>query len=371
MDRRLGKSILLVFLLILAVILASCAQQQSTIHFSEELAVHYIDVGQGDATLLKGPDFTILIDAGRHDAGNVTPYLQIQGVTDIDLMILTHPHADHIGQADKVIQELSVKEVWMSGDEHSSATFERVLDALLASDAKYHEPRAGESYSFGSALVEVYNPESVTGDLHEGSVSVRITYGDIKFLFTGDAEHQTEEDIINRGHDIQAHIFQLGHHGSTTSNTQAFLDQVQPEVAIYSVREGNSYGHPHDEIVERLKTMGIDLYGTDVDGHIIVTTDGEQYTVSTDNSGTLTETITTTTAERKEEQETVPSIDDCLNINTASKEELTEITHIGDERANELIQFRPFESLDELSQINGIGQARAAEIKEQGLACVQ
>ncbi|MFC0470451.1 MBL fold metallo-hydrolase [Halalkalibacter kiskunsagensis] len=360
---RYDQPVLFVFLLISFMMLAACTPQQATTQSSEKLEVHYIDVGQGDATLLKGPDFTLLIDAGRHDAIDVTPYLQSQGITDLDLMILTHPHADHVGQADKVIEAFPIKEVWMSGDEHTSATFERVLDALLDSDAEYYEPRAGESFTIGSALVEVYNPESVTGDLHEGSISVRISYGDIKFLFTGDAEYQTERDMINRGHNLKAHIFQLGHHGSTTSNTQDFLDRVQPEVAIYSAREGNSYGHPHDEIIERIENMGIDLYGTDEHGHIIVTTDGKQYTVSTD--------IGAITTEPKEEQETVRSIDDCLDINTASKVELTEITHIGEERAKELIQFRPFLSLDELSQIHGIGQARVTEIKEQGLACVR
>jgi beta-lactamase superfamily II metal-dependent hydrolase len=358
MKNLLGKSILIKYFLILVMMLIGCALQPSTLQSNEEVKVHYINVGQGDATLFMGPDFTMLVDAGRHDTNDVTPYLHSQGVTEIDLMILTHPHADHIGQADTVIQKFDVKEVWMSGEEHTSATFERVLDALLASNAEYHEPRAGESFQFGSALVEVYNPESLTGDLHESSVSVRITYGDIKFLFTGDAEQQTEQDIMNREHDVEAHIFQLGHHGSITSNTHSFLKKVQPEVAIYSAGEGNSYGHPHDEIVERLENMDIDLYGTDVNGHIIVTTDGKQYTVSTEKGIT-------------NEQETESNSGDCIDVNTATKEELTEITQIGEERADELIQFRPYQSLDELSQINGIGPARVAEIKEQGLACVQ
>ncbi|WP_227935367.1 MBL fold metallo-hydrolase [Alkalihalobacillus deserti] len=335
---------------------------------SGELAVHYIDVGQGDATLLIGPNFTILIDAGRHDANDVTPYLRSQGVSDIDLMMITHPHSDHIGQADTVMQEFNVQEVWMSGDEHTSQTFEQVLDAILTSGADYHEPRAGDSYRFGSALVEVVSPKDVTGDLNEGSISVRITYGDIKFLFTGDAEHQTERDMINRSHDLQADIFQLGHHGSTTSNTQSFLDNVQPEVAIYSAGEGNSYGFPHDEIINRVKSIGIDLYGTDVHGHIIVTTDGEQYSISTNKSGTVTGPPTSTELEPKEKQETGPN---CIDINTAPKEKLMEITQIGDARADDLIQLRPFNSVDDLNRIKGIGPGRVADIKDQGLACVQ
>ncbi|WNF38622.1 MBL fold metallo-hydrolase [Bacillaceae bacterium IKA-2] len=340
-----------------------------------ELAIHYIDVGQGDATLFIGPDFTILIDAGRHNSSDVTPYLREQGVSDIDLMILTHPHSDHIGQADIILKELKVKEVWMSGDEHTTQTFERVLDATLESGADYHEPRAGETFEFGSAFVEVVNPLNINGNLHAGSVSVRISFGDIKFLFTGDAEHQTEADMINRGHDLEAHFFQLGHHGSSTSNTPAFLNKVKPEVAIYSAKAENSYGHPHDEIVSRINNMGIDLYGTDVHGTIIVTTDGEQYTVETNKSGAVTETsnyITPKEADSESESESeseVKTNSDCININTASKEQLEKITHLSTVRITELIQLRPFSSIEELTEINGIGPARLADIKEQGLAC--
>jgi competence protein ComEC len=182
---------------------------------------------------------------------------------------------------DKVMENFSVEEVWMSGDEHTSKTFERTLDAILASSADYHEPRAGEVHKFGSAILEVINPDRLTGEFHEGSVSVRVFYGSVKFLFTGDAEHHTEQAILKRDHDVKADIFQLGHHGSRTSNTQSFLEIVQPEIAIYSAGDGNSYGHPHHEVVNRINDMGIALYGTDVHGTIIVTTDGDTYDVTT------------------------------------------------------------------------------------------
>jgi competence protein ComEC len=322
--------------------------------------------------LLQGPDFTILIDAGRHNRNDVVPYLQNQGIEIVDLLIATHPHADHIGQIDKVIENFYVKEVWMSGDEHTSQTFERVIDAILASNTDYHEPRAGEVYEFGSVILEVINPDHLTGDFHEGSMSVRVVYGDVKFLFTGDAEHHTEQAMLNRGHDVKAHILQLGHHGSRTSNTQSFLETVKPEIAIYSAGDGNSYGHPHYEVVNRIKNMGISLYGTDVHGTIIVTTDGKTYDVTTQKNDDVTaEKIKGESTESREaKQEEKPS-HDCININAASKSELTRIIHIGDTRAEQLIELRPFHSVNDLTKISGIGDGRLSDIKEQGLACIR
>lgn len=252
-----------------------------------ELVVHYIDVGQGDATLLDGPGFAILIDAGRHTANDVVPYLESVGITELDLLIGTHPHADHIGQFPQVLGNFEVAEVWLSGDIHTTRTFEAAVDAITASSAGYHEPRAGETFSFGSATVEVINPPAITGDFHQGSISVRIVYGDVAFIFTGDAEAETEEAMIERGHNLRAQLLKLGHHGSNTSSSQAFLDAVQPEVVIYSAADGNAYGHPHDEVIERLEAMAVPVYGTDLHGTIIVTTDGETYAVDSEHEATV------------------------------------------------------------------------------------
>lgn len=248
-----------------------------TIVDSQELTVHFIDVGQGDATLLEGPDFTILIDAGKHNRNDVVPYLESMGIKEIDLFIGTHPHADHIGQANQVMEAFEIKEVWLSGDTHTSKTFERTIDSILAKDIAYHEPRVGEKYEIGSLRLEVLNPVQLTGDFHEGCISVRAVYEDISFLFTGDAEEQTEAEMVERGYHLQANIYQLGHHGSSTSNTEAFLQAVNPEVAIYSAGKDNSYGHPHLEVMERLEEMQIPVYGTDVHGTILVVTDGKLY----------------------------------------------------------------------------------------------
>lgn len=244
-----------------------------------ELKVHFIDVGQGDATLLQGPDFTILIDAGRHDRSDVVPYLKSAGVKTIDLLNWYPSSRRPYRPIPQVIEAFPVGEVWLSGDTTTTRTFERAIDAIEASDAGYHEPRAGETFSFGSARIEVLNPARLTGKLHEGSISVRIVYGSFTALFTGDAEAETETAILARQHDVNALILQLGHHGSSTSSSAEFLEAVNPEVAVYSAAEGNSYGHPHEVVLERLRQMGVQIYGTDVNGTIMVITDGQTYEV--------------------------------------------------------------------------------------------
>ncbi len=243
------------------------------------LTAHFFDVGQGDCTALLGPDFTIVIDAGRHDRKDVVPHLRSAGVESIDLLIGTHPHADHIGQFAQVLEAFPVKEVWVSGDTHTSKTFERALDAILESEAGFHEPRAGEKHQVGSAHIEVLHPAKVTGNLNDGSVSVRIAFGSVAFVLTGDAEAGAESEMLERGHNLQAQVLQLGHHGSRTSSTPAFLQAVRPQVAIYSAGAGNSYGHPHQEVIERLATMEIAVYGTDKHGTIQVVTDGNTFEV--------------------------------------------------------------------------------------------
>lgn len=350
------------------------------------LMVHFFDVDQGDSILFQGPDFTILVDAGRHDRSDVVPHLTQAGVTFIDLFILTHPHADHIGQCAAVMERFVVGEVWMSGGAATTRTFERCVDAILASDAGYHEPRAGEVYQIGSARVEVLHPSRLSGDFNNDSIVARIVYGDVAFLMTGDAEAEAESSILRSGRPVRAQVLKLGHHGSSTSSTLDFLRAVSPEVAIYSAGRGNSYGHPHVETLRAAAALGLPLYGTDVSGTIRVGTDGRRYEVYVERGGPVAGAAGSGVAPAgagvgqgaadtgagvaSGSGQAAMCVPPYVNINTASADELTRIVHVGPAIAQRIIAARPFGSLEDLLRVSGIGEQRLADILAQGLACV-
>ncbi|WP_422122017.1 MBL fold metallo-hydrolase [Planococcus sp. X10-3] len=318
------------------------------------LKVHYIDVGQGDATLLEFDGHAILIDAGHWKSTEAVDYLKRVGITDIDLAIGTHPDADHIGQLAQVIGEFNVDEVWMPGNPSTSNTYLNVLQAIEASGTDYYEPKAGEVFDIGKLRIDVLYPEELTGAANEESISMKMTYDDMRFVFTGDAGVKEEGLMIDSGADLRAEILHLGHHGSNTSTSKAFLEAVAPEVAIYSAGADNSYGHPHAEVIASVENAGAEVYGTDVNGTIIVETDGSSFNVITGREGVPTE------GENR-----------CININVASTAELQEITGIGEAYAEEIIRLRPFETIEELAEIKGIGPATVDAIIEQGLACIE
>ena len=354
------------------------------------LDVHFIDVGQADATLFQfkdnGETYNILFDAGDWNRNDVVNYLQAHSISTLDLVIISHPHADHIGQLANIIEQFSVGEVWMSGNSATSQTFQRAAEAVLNSDASYAEPRAGEIYDVGSLTLEILHPSSLTGGLNEDSISIRFTYGNVAFVLTGDAYKENERTMMNRT-SVQADVLQLGHHGSNTSTDAQFLKAVDPSIAIYSAGANNSYGHPHEEVVSLVQNQGIDLYGTDVHGTIIVTTDGDSLNVSTQQDGTISPKSTssseksnskisasskqnTSNSTSKNKTNTSKSASNCIDINSASFDEVQEIIHIGPARAEDLLDLRPFKSVDDLTRINGIGPARIDDIKAEGKACV-
>jgi competence protein ComEC len=275
------------------------------------------------------------------------------------------------------MSNFSVGEVWMTGWEHTSQIFGNALDAVLASDAGYHEPRAGETESIGSATVEVVHPVEPLSNIHD-NIGVRVSFGDVRFLFTGDAEAEHEGQMVARGEPLQAQILQLGHHGSRTSTSSSFLDAVNPEVAIYSAGANNTYGHPHDEVVTRVLNRGIDLYGTDVHGTIRVQTDGATYTVHVDQAGDIQPPSEPQPPVASPPPAPTPTPEPppydppsaCINLNTASHEDLQQIIHIGPDRASQIISMRPFSTVDQRINVSGIGPARLDDIKAQGLACV-
>lgn len=343
------------------------------------LKAHFIDVGQADAALIEYEDRAILIDAGDWNKDEVVSYLRQEGIERIDLLIGSHEHADHIGQMDRVINNFPVDEVWLPGNGATSQVFERVLTAIEEHDINYDEPRAGDEYKLDNLHIDIVSPHNLTGDLNNDSIVMKLTYGAISFLFTGDAEKEAESRIVHSDKNIHATILKVGHHGSDTSTTDHFLHQVNPKVAIISVGKNSQYGHPNKSVLDRIQKQGADLYATSTHGNIIVTTDGTEYEVATNKNGTVTagskrsssQSSSRTKSGQSPSKKSKQLTTGCIDINKATTFELQGIIHIGEARAEQIIDQRPFKSVDELTKINGIADKRLADIKTEGKACVK
>ena len=359
---------------------------------SGNLKVHFIDVGQADATLLQTGDVNILFDAGNWNRRDVVDYLLSVGVEKIDLLIGSHPDADHIGQMPLILDQFQVDEVWMSGVESTSKTFENTLDKIIEHGVSYHEPRAGESYQLGHLFLDVIAPKQLTNDSNEDSISVYFAFGKTGIVMTGDAGVRAESAMLDVRGNLSADILHAGHHGSSTSTSESFLKAVDPKYVIISAGANNSYGHPHVEVVDRLVKSGAEIYATYQHGTIIFSSDGNSVklestidqafispkaTVSKNESSSSDNSSSTSSSSTKEKQPTkqeevkkeVPA--GCIDINTASEQELMEIIHIGEVRVKDLIELRPYNSVNDLKRIKGIGDARLKDIINEQKACVR
>jgi len=239
-----------------------------------EAAVHFIDVGQGDSVLIQTTEGSVLIDGGNTNMGSrVVEYLRDVGVAEIAYVVATHPHADHIGGLVTVLGEFPIETLIMPNVVHDSRTFERFLDVVEQRDIPLREPIVGSSFYVGEAEFTIIAPNStVYQNLNDYSVSLRMQLGNTVFIFTGDAERQSELEMTQ--HFISADVLHIGHHGSNTSTTQEFLDAVSPTIAVINVGE-NTYGHPSSDVLDRLSNSGVySIYRSDYHGDIVIVTDG-------------------------------------------------------------------------------------------------
>ena len=244
------------------------------------LLIHFIDVGQGDSILIQQKDHSMLVDAGENDQGEVVvSYLKEQGVTRLDYVIGTHPHSDHIGGLDNVIRAFEVGRVFLPPAEHTTATFEDVLDAVEARGLSLTMPQVGDVWELGEASFTILSPNDDYGDdLNNWSIGIRVEYGENHAVLCGDAEALAEEDICENVPELQADILKAGHHGSSTSSSDLFLDRVNPTWAVIQCGKDNSYGHPHQETLEKFQKRGIGVFRTDLEGTIVAASDGESIT---------------------------------------------------------------------------------------------
>lgn len=245
------------------------------------LEVHYIDVGQGDATLIKCGSHAMLIDGGNNNKGTtVQLYLKKQGVESLDYVIGTHPDADHIGGLDVIVYKYNCDTVIMPDYEKDTKTYQELVDVIHDKNMKITYPVVGEQYALGEAKFTIIAPNSNSygGNANDYSVAILLEYGKNRFLFTGDAEEASETEMLSNGIELSADVYKVAHHGSRSASTQEFLNAVRPKYAVISCGEGNSYGHPHAEVLNRLRSMGVEVFRTDEQGSIIASSDGENIT---------------------------------------------------------------------------------------------
>jgi competence protein ComEC len=250
------------------------------------LTAYFLDVGQGDSTLFVFDNKTILIDAGETDQGDrVVADLDRLGVKRVDLLVATHPHSDHIGGMQRVLAAFPVGRVLDTGLPHTSSTYENFLTTLDRKNIPYTLAEQGQTIDVDPSLrIFILSPpaQRFGDDPNTNSIVLRISYGTIDFLMTGDAGGEAEDALVKSGYALDAEILKVGHHGSEYSTSKAFLDRVNPEIAIISDGAGNPYGHPHRKTLDALGAAGIRVYRTDLDGTVRVRTDGVSYSVSTE-----------------------------------------------------------------------------------------
>jgi len=287
MKRRFGNgklkkaaafSATAVLVLLAAIFVWDAWFRDYTQEMSAACEFHFIDVGQGDSTLILTQDAAVLIDAGPTDTGEET-VRYIRNYTDsIDYMILTHPHEDHIGGAVKIINNLQVKNVIMTDASNDVVTFSRLIGVIEDSGVRVLQAQPGNTYGADGINLQILAPLADFDDFNEYSVVTRVEYKDVSMIVPGDAETRSEElmlETYQRG-ELDADILKLGHHGSRTSSTPEFLAAVSPKWSIASCGLNNAYGHPHQQTLERTADLGIPVLRTDELGSIVFATDGEK-----------------------------------------------------------------------------------------------
>ena len=245
------------------------------------LEVEILDVGQGDSILIKSPaGKLVLIDGGTGNGRSTIDHLSKRNIQEINLMVATHAHADHIGGLDEVLEAIPVKNFLDSGIPHTTQSYRKVMALVESKDIPYIEGKNGRKFRLDDGIVlELLHPQDLAlkntrSDLNSNSVVIRLTHGDNCMLFTGDAEEPTEDALIQKGLE-PCSVLKVAHHGSNHSSTDRFLNAVQPEIALISCGKDNRYGHPGEETMEKLHRIGAQIYRTDQLGTIKLISDGK------------------------------------------------------------------------------------------------
>lgn len=249
---------------------------------SDTLKVYITDVGQADSILIRDGNYNALIDAGNNSDGErLVKYYKELGITNFKYVFASHPHEDHIGGMDDIINNFDIENFYMPDKLSTTKTFEDMLDALERKNLKYIVPKVNDKLSLNNSNIDVIYVGSDVTDINDSSIVLKLNYFSNSFLFTGDLGSNKEKEILNSGANIKADVLKVGHHGSSYSTASSFLDKVNPSFAAISVGKDNIYKHPASSTLEKLNKRGIKVYRTDLDGTILFESNGKDISVST------------------------------------------------------------------------------------------
>lgn len=247
--------------------------------------VHFIDVGQADASLVLCDGKAMLIDGGNsEDSSLIYSYLKNKGISHLDYIVATHGHEDHVGGLSGALNYATVGTALCSVKDYDSEAFEDFVKYLGKQNKEIEVPSVGDTFKLGSASVEIVGVDGTNTDHNNTSIVLRIVYGETSFLFTGDAEREAEQTILSSGYELGSTVLKVGHHGSENSTTYPFLREIMPEYAVISVGENNSYGHPTEDALSRLRDADVKVFRTDLQGTVICVSDGTTVSFTVDRN---------------------------------------------------------------------------------------
>lgn len=268
---------LLVLLVVAIVSLVRYCREESAPELPQnpDFRIQFIDVGQADAALVFCEGETMLIDGGNAgDGDTIYTVLKNHGLTSLDYVVCTHAHEDHVGGLSAALTACTAETVLCPVESYDSQAFRNFAERA----GEITVPAAGDSFNLGGAMVEILSCRPNAEETNDSSIVLKIVYGETSFLFTGDAEYETESLMLEAGCDLSATVLKVGHHGSSSSTSYRFLNAVMPQYAVISVGKDNSYGHPHDEVLSRLRDADVTVLRTDERGDIICESDGKTVT---------------------------------------------------------------------------------------------